>query len=147
MKASLIFIFVVIQLIVIDPAFAYDGDKCKKVITSSFIGGLLLSSVQFTSSWGDCAAFGMVEKKKKFIAENLDRLKIDSANGKGEYLDALAYLSGCPESSLKPFSAALQANYPGVFEGIQTPKGISIRMDRVIQNDLSLAQSCHIVGL
>ena len=104
------------------------------------------TSSQFTSSWGECSALGMREQREVFIASNADQLMIDSARGGGEYLEALADLSGCHDGpARKQFYSAMQKNFEAVYlNRSDSPDAIGKRIDKVILSQPELKRMCKI---
>jgi hypothetical protein len=75
-----------------------------------------ISSSQWTSSTGACAMVGIIEDQKKyFIAQNLEPLKIDSARGNGEYLNAYLNLSGCSQNQMPHVQKMIQNNFTNIY--------------------------------
>lgn len=143
MKFLLIFIFI------ISPCYAFNWNKCKtgmrKYAQGPINGSALISSTQFTTSWGDCAMIGMASHDKKvFLAHNIEELKTDSARGGGEYLSAYATLSRCTPSSASELSKSIQLNFSLIYgkDISKTPEAVYEAMERMIQTDPVLALGC-----
>jgi len=57
----------------------------------------------------------------QFIAHNLDMIKEQVSQGKGHYINALAYLMGCSERKQKQFNDMLRLNYSVLFVQLKEP--------------------------
>ncbi len=141
-------------------ALAWDGNKCDQwrnikhnrrpfpfsISTSTAKWGT--STSQFTTSSGACALFGLREQRAVFIAENSEQLSLETAQGLGEYLDALAQLSGCETvQSQTQFKTVMQKNYATLYlngtDMASAPK-IAAGIDRLIQGTPGLSHICQI---
>lgn len=93
--------WLLIMLLVTNVSFAYNRNKCRNYLfgKSGGYNRLGISTSQFVSSTGACAAIGMnrEEKAKSFYAFNNDKVLDDIAKGTGEYYLALTKLWGCKE--------------------------------------------------
>jgi len=104
---------------------------------------------QLISSYGECAvwAFKKVKaERERYVAQNKEELKKETALGRGEYLAVLAYYSLCDESSLADFAQVLQKNYSKIFrssdQNISTLVG---NIDEAISSSPKLHRSCQII--
>lgn len=73
--------------------------------------GRAISTSQYSSSWGECAAIEMIitrEFREKYIDQNMPEIRRQAAIGRGYHVDALATLSGC-DGSQREFAQRLQA--------------------------------------
>jgi hypothetical protein len=71
-----------------------------------------------TSGTLDCekpAKFASIERINTFVADNMDSLASDIAQGKGEYLNTLAVLMEVPEGSRAAFYSKLQNNFSMIY--------------------------------
>lgn len=97
-------------------ACAYNDEKCRKVAFEGMGWGFLVSTTSYVSSFGPCSAIGSVEHQKElFVAQNLEPLKIDSARGSGEYLNAYLNLSGCNQNKMPHVQKVIQNNFINIF--------------------------------
>jgi hypothetical protein len=102
---------------------------------------------QLSSSYGPCRTFDFREREKlEFIAYNFDRLRIESARGEGEHIQALSLLLKCktaPDVNLGKF---LQRNFKAVYflnyPVTSTPSEAYTRMSDLFSKDSFLAKSC-----
>lgn len=147
-----------LSLFVATPSYTYNSEECSKTakkIESKFFKGAggdipfityfpSTWASQFTSSWGGCAAIGIREQRELFIATNSINLIADSARGSGEYIDALAELSGCHGVNAREyFGAALQKNFNFLyFNFVNSPEEINLRIDSLIRSQPLLKKLC-----
>jgi len=110
------------------------------------------SSTQSWSSWGICAGYkvlfwvSLLEKREKYVEQNIAQIKKQMALGEGGHLAALAYFSLCDESSVDSFSQAMQNNY-SKFALIQDNGRLFTQtVDLVISNNNKLKKSCQTVN-
>lgn len=121
-----------LTLIVVKPVFAFNWQKCKswgkKHSVPIFpIEGLTSTSSFFTST-GDCAMIGQAEHDQKvFLAMNLDKIKLDSARGGGEYLEAYAHIANIRKEDQAIYFAKIQKNYSSIFRDEDVEVAIFLR--------------------
>ena len=87
-----------------------------------------------------------------FLKENFLQIKLESAQGQGQHLDALAYLAGCPTSD-DAFAELIRNNYVQVFDtdllnlhpesSIKGAAQTSERLLNLMSNSPLLASSCE----
>ncbi|MFQ5729978.1 MAG: DUF3015 domain-containing protein [Waddliaceae bacterium] len=76
-----------------------------------------------TSGTSNCDASGIILAKEEgnvFAASNFDNLEKEMATGKGEHLNTLAGLLGCPAEKSPTFASYTQENYSAIFSSMQT---------------------------
>jgi hypothetical protein len=61
------------------------------------------------------AKFASIERINTFVADNMDNLANDIAQGQGEYLNTLAVLMDVPEGSRADFYSKLQNNFSRIY--------------------------------
>lgn len=108
--------------------------------------GQTQSYTQFSSSFGDCSMWASDDrwmKREFYVAENIGHLRADIAKGDGEYLDSLAYLSGCSASAKARFAAILHNNYSSLFSS-ENYWGLASDVDGLMQNDGTLSKECNV---
>ena len=144
---------IVLQLLfLLNPAQAYNTDRCASAMSHRGAPWFpdVSSTSEFTTSTGPCSLIGMRDQRKVYITSNIDNLLIDSARGGGEYVEALANLSGCPTAeSRHALSRELQKNFSEVyFKGTATrsESEISSSIDRVIKDNGKLKKQCSITS-
>ena len=119
--------FFIVGLVFTQQAFGFNLDKCSKITVSAI--GSLISTLGYVSSSGDCSAMGEVNKfKKEFIAVNLDKIKMDSAKGNGEYLLAYSKLADCSSKDGAAFMASTQKEYQSIYN-FNDPKSIYSKLE------------------
>jgi hypothetical protein len=101
-----------------------------------------------TGSLG-CTADGVVKSDKEqeiFVHTNIDSLEQEMAAGKGEKLNTLATLFGCPKDSQKNFASMTQKKYGTLFtnEVRNSPSDLISAIKMEISKDNNLATSCKI---
>lgn len=125
---------------------AFNWNKCEQRMHREWPGADLLSSTSsYLSSTGDCAMIGQIEYDKKvFIAENLDTLKIESAQGSGEYISTYAMLSGCDQKSAKAFAPFVKKHFYEIYgrDLSNPPEKIYEQMESLLSSDAMLGKSC-----
>lgn len=133
-----------------ESSFAVSSESSTEHSTMSLDPGVstgdMTSSSQFSSSWGECAAWGKTKKQREresFVAQNLDDLKRDVAFGRGETLDALAYYSDCDGGAQWRFAAALQDGYADL---AGRAGDFTVMVDSVIRRDAVLRAHCAVGG-
>ncbi|MCK5072842.1 MAG: DUF3015 family protein [Bacteriovoracaceae bacterium] len=146
MKIMLIIVLMIFSV----QSHAFNWKKCRKNYTGHWFPAMFTlvgSSSSYISSTGDCSAFAMVQenKKKLYVAQNLDNLQIDIARGQGEYLDAYAALSGCHKSEY--FNKILQSNYKTIFgENIDSsPHEVYEATNELIELSTELKGTCFLI--
>lgn len=133
---------------VINVSYAFDWDKCRKqeILGGAGFMAFSVSSTQFTSSWGGCAMIGMAEHDKKvFLVQNFENIKIDSARGTGEYIEAYAIVSMCDHKARNELSRAFQKNFTYIYgDSVEKqPEQVYESMERVIKMDSTLSVGCN----
>jgi len=96
-----------------------------------------------------CDQHGFAKKEKDaaiFAANNYDSLKLEMAEGRGEYLEGFARTFGCSDQSMDTFSTMTQDNYlsiigDGQSSGIQMFKNVKSH----IKKNPELAANCSAV--
>ena len=88
-------------------------------LVGTFLNGICANQT-FAMSSGtlDCgqpAKLAMLDKMNVFVADNMDNLAIDIAQGQGESLDALAEIANIPAQKRPAFFAALQNNFDTIY--------------------------------
>jgi len=101
-----------------------------------------------TGSLG-CTADGVVKSYKEqeiFVHMNIDSLEQEMATGKGEKLNTLATLFGCPKDSQKNFANMTQKKYGTLFTNDvrNSPSDLISAIRTEISKDNNLATSCKI---
>lgn len=74
-----------------------------------------------------------------FVAQNMDQLTTETAQGSGEYLTVLAALMGVPESEIPRFSDLAQAEFDALFQEGNDAANVIAQLHVVMANDQYLA--------
>lgn len=105
------------------------------------------STTSYFSSFGPCSMYGQADgMRAAFVDESLAPLKMDASRGKGQYLNALAELSGCPSDQYAKFSSAMQTHFEKVFPDKSDSKSIITQVDQVLKSEPDLKKSCKAVA-
>ena len=106
--------------------------------------GRSVSSTQYSSSFGPCAMWANNEhwmQRETYVAENLGSIRTDVAKGKGEYIESIAYMSGCPASSKESFARLLHEHYDKLFSNSEGWR-FSSEVDQLLSTDSGLRDVC-----
>lgn len=128
--------------------FSYDHDRCEKGVEKykTFIFMDVFSSTsQFVSSTGACRMIGMTEHGKKlFLVQNFESMKIDSARGAGEYIEAYASISMCNKDASNELSKAFQKNFVRIYgESVERePEQVYGAMEAIMNYNPILQHGC-----
>lgn len=97
-----------------------------------------------TSGTSNCVADDVAFKQRRqeyFVAVNFESLQQEMAVGKGEKLESLASLLGCPVADLGRMT---RKEYAGLFPSNVTPDSLMQSMRTKIAGDATLARACGI---
>lgn len=139
---------------------AFNNEKCGNLFPKSdgahrpwfsplYISTMGPSTTSYFSSFGPCSMYagdGYTPARQSFLDESLAPLKVDAARGKGEYINALAELSGCPSDKFGKFGSVLQNHYSKVFSE-QNSSSILSQVDQVVNSEPELKGSCRPIAL
>lgn len=129
--------------------YAFNYEKCTKGVekykTFIFLD-VISSTLQYSSSWGDCSMLGLVEHDQKvFITQAYEPLQIDIARGGGEYADAFAEISKCNSLGKIEFKKELQKNFEKIYDGNSIDvEQTHLRILRVMRSDQVIAKNCKL---
>ena len=84
------------------------------------------------------SANGPLAGVQTFMDDNMDQLAIDSANGQGETLDALAEVIGVEAQDQVAFRTAMQSNFDSLFSVDATSESAYEAMKSAMEADASL---------
>ena len=79
------------------------------------------------------------EVREIFVAQNMDQLTTETAQGNGEYLTVLAVLLGVPESDVPHFSGVAQAHFDTLFMQGNDAAEVIASLQTAMADDLQLA--------
>lgn len=135
-----------------------DTDSCglgwqvtnKKTIAGSITRGTTNSVVPpsfgMTSGTLGCARHPWTKRETEgavYAISNYDRLKIEMAEGHGEFLDGFARVIGCGDT--QSFGRALQRNYRQLLDGgSASPVRMFMNVQQQIKGDATLAVNCSV---
>ena len=104
------------------------------------------SQSQSMSSWGDCSAFALEERKEQrdlYVEQNLDQIKKDMANGQGDHLEVLSWFSFCDESAKSEFNQTMQQHMSELL--VTDSKTLNKNIDGIIKTSSSLSNKCYVL--
>lgn len=123
------------------------GEGTTAVFDPGYSTNVSVSNTQSTSSFGECSAFALKERKEQrdlYVAQNLEQIQIDVANGRGPHLETLSWFSLCEDRALAKFNDALQKNMRNLL--VSEPQAFTHEIDRVIGGDRELADRCYVLS-
>jgi len=126
--------------------FAFNSSRCHQFNNDGYPPRVISSLTSFTTSTGPCRAIGMREEREELLTASMEIIVAESAHGEGEFVDALAELSGCGNSQKRMFGAAVQAHFDQIYfdkADLATPEKIGSRIDRMISDDPGLKKFCQ----
>jgi len=89
---------------------------------ATFNGSFGNQTFGITTGTSECDQFKQLwanERLNTFVAENMDNLAKDMAQGSGEYLNTLAVLLEVPEGQRADFYSRLQGNFAQIYTSTQ----------------------------
>jgi len=111
--------------------------------TNVYLGNIF--SITFGTS--GCSADAVILRDKEqevFVAANLDQLSQDMAQGRGEYVNAMAALMGCDSSVYATFGEMGQQRYGAIFADDTGSEGrVLTNLRREARANPVLANSCN----
>ncbi len=88
-------------------------------LVGTFLNGICANQTFAMSSGtldcGEVQSLAMNEQLNTYVADNMDALAVDIAQGEGESLDALAEIINLPETQRMDFNAQLQQNFEQIY--------------------------------
>lgn len=88
-------------------------------LVGTFLNGICANQTfGMTSGTLDCSRptkMAMLDRINVFVADNMDNLAVDIAQGQGESLDALAEIANVPSQKRSAFYSALQNNFDTIY--------------------------------
>jgi hypothetical protein len=108
----------------------------------------LVSTVQFSSSWGDCDYFGFFFKQRsEYIARNKKEFGEQMAMGRGEHLKVYHYFLGCDPTTYDSFRNSVQNSYIRVEDQLVEDSDANVRtIDAELRSNKDLSSSCSFLG-
>lgn len=87
--------------------------------------------------------------RASFIEDSLPKIRVDAARGGGEYLKALAQLSGCPEEQYGKVASVMHNRFATIFAANDAGSDSgaeallqSARIDSALRSEAALKNSC-----
>jgi hypothetical protein len=116
----------------------------------SFVERLVSGSAQtfgMTSGTSNCERHSIVKADKRglhYADANYEQLRVEMAQGSGEYLTSFAAVLGCSPEAYSDFSAMIQSQYPNVFNSeTKNPKVLLNDVKIRIQKNQKLSKNCQ----
>ncbi len=129
------YLFIFLLMVIYTNLYAFNSKKCfSESNKDAWVSGyFIVTTSQSTTSTGDCSLLAMntVEEKKKYVAENFYKLRIDSALGRGQFLAEYLYLNNC--SDIPSLQGKVKQKYNYIFSDSE-PSKTYIRLNSVLRN-------------
>ncbi|TGM07029.1 DUF3015 domain-containing protein [Leptospira barantonii] len=125
----------------------FKENKMVYQLLAATTNGTGLQTVGITIGTSNCATDGLVKNEKVqevFVSVNYSSLEQEMVTGKGEKLDALSSLFGCPVEMNGRFSSLAQSRYTKLFVPNGTPATLLDGVKNEILQDEVLASACKI---
>jgi len=115
-------------------------------VISAVVGNpVTLAMTSGTSGCNTNATVNRQEAQEKFVADNMDRLSVEMAQGQGSHVDAMALLMGCSSQARDAFSRLGQGRYEVIFSATAVDaKSWLEGLRKEISADAVLASQCSI---
>lgn len=125
----------------------FDGKKGILFHTLAWTTNGTLSNQTFgiTSGTLGCDADAVILREKEqevFVAANFERLSQDMAQGRGQYVDAMANLMGCGPAVRTDFARMSQERYDAIFTPTADTMSVLASVKREVAAHPALASSC-----
>lgn len=117
------------------------------VVDPKYSSNVSTSGTHSVSSWGECSLFALQERKEQrdlYIAQNLDQIKKDIANGDGAHLEILSWFSLCEDSVIPEFNRTMQEKAGDLL--VDQAAVLSQNIDNAIKGSKSLANKCYVLS-
>tara|TARA_B100001248_G_scaffold262510_1_gene259016 strand:- start:3724 stop:4290 length:567 start_codon:yes stop_codon:yes gene_type:complete len=125
--------------------FGSSIEKTTSSVDPGVYTGQAMSSMQYSSSWGDCSMLDYhITKKirKDYIEQNIHEIRKQIALGHGIHIDSLAFLSGCKGIEQNRWLHNLRQNTE-IFYEAENADGFVLGLDSMIQSDRNLNRKCQ----
>ncbi len=83
--------------------------------------------------------------RRSFVEESVVQIQSDAARGGGDYLNALAELSGCPETEFKTFARTVHKQYSELFPAPDATEFMG-KIDSRVKSHAVLKRNCTGLG-
>ena len=107
-----------------------------------------VSSMQYTSSWGECSMIDSaitMKMREDYIEQNADEIKSEIAMGDGIHVDSLAFVSGCHGINEAQWKKSLQDRAVKFYERTNA-KDFASDLNDMIQSSQDFASHCSLAG-
>lgn len=108
----------------------------------------LLSTAQYSSSWGECAAIDYEvtqEFRTKYIEQNIVEIKKQISVGDGYHLASLAFLSGCQQIDHDSWVESLRSNIEQFYD-TTSGQQFDQELQHVIKSDKAFSTQCKLLA-
>lgn len=128
------------------------GSSIEKTTSSVDPGvstGNFMSSMQYTSSWGECSMVNMQitqQMREDYIDQNMPELRKQIAMGQGLHVDNLAFVSGCKNIDRETWSRGLQQRTQEFYDAADA-KSFTYHLDAMISADTGLKTNCSLLTI
>lgn len=102
---------------------------------------LLSTSVQVITGSFDSAA--LEARRRLFVMRTQDKLAHDMARGSGEYLHAMSFLHGCPDSLREVYAGRVQRDFARIFTAPEVdPRIVLANLETALAKESQLLAEC-----
>ena len=146
------------SLCLVNYGHAFSNERCGSLFPKSngshypwfsplYVSTMMPSTTSYFSSFGPCSMYAADSfgSRTAFVDSSLIPLQRDTARGKGEYLNALAELSGCPADKYDKFAKTMHKQFDTLFSEKSADSTILVqKIDSIVSTDTELKKSCTI---
>jgi len=131
------------------PGAGLDPISSMLTYTVTFLPTHLTTSFAYlgaaTSGTGGCERNYSYLSQYRFAAVNKDKLALDMARGSGEYINAMAFLQGCPVEIYDTYAQVVKRKFNHIFPQSETdPILIVTNLNTLVDKDPVLGGRCNI---
>lgn len=124
-----------------------ENNKMMQVLAATTNGTSASQTFGITFGTSNCSASAQTAAATKaaqemFVANNLNALSKEAAQGEGQTLNAFAFLLGCNGDSVNQFAKLSRDSYDAVYNN-GNPTVVLDRMVEEVKADAQLAASCN----
>lgn len=115
-----------------------------RAITNGALYPLVTLGMTFGTS--NCTKHSIVLEEKQqeqFISAHFDQLKIEIAQGHGNYLENFSGLLGCNESTKPILSQSLKQNFSQIYQDTQDSAMVWGRIQHLVKSQQELESGCQ----
>lgn len=122
------------------------GNNIGQIFAATTNGTYGNQTFAISTGTSHCSGGGAAYREKVqevFVSTNYDSLEQQIAAGKGEKLEALASLFGCPKDNATEFNKVAKANYSKLFNGKDSsPNFLLFSLKAEVSKNSTLKSSC-----